>query len=188
MTWLAVAQTHVDLLVPKDRLEIASSPKRSGMLGAMAYYQLDAISWKAKDAIRERILEGKPFTPVERKRILNYCGADVNAMVALLPKMLPGIGRFGARSAPRRIRPRWRGWNSRVPIDPVTYSRLADKHAWAYARDALVPSINKAYRIFVRWRRRLAFRHGTVPGLPRPQRDSLAAHGYGEAFVQATRL
>lgn len=93
--------------------------------------------------------------------------------------MLPGIGDL-VRALHRGefvaalARMEFRG----VPIDPVTYPRLADKHAWAYARDALVPSINKAYRIFVKGqRRRLAFRHGAFPGLPRSQGDSLAAHG-----------
>jgi DNA polymerase-1 len=67
-------------------------PAGKGLLGAMAYYGLDSIGSKRKDAMRERIKMGWPFTMEEREEILRYGASDVDAMVRLLPKMLPDIG------------------------------------------------------------------------------------------------
>jgi hypothetical protein len=67
------------------------TPDGKGLLGAMAYYGLDAIDSKHKDAMRDRIQQGWPFSDTERLEILKYCAGDVDAMVRLLPKMLPQI-------------------------------------------------------------------------------------------------
>ena len=47
-------------------------PAGKGLLGAMAYYGLDSISSKHKDAMRDRIMQGWPFTVEEREKILRY--------------------------------------------------------------------------------------------------------------------
>ena len=43
-------------------------PQGKGLLGALAYYGLNSIGAKHKDAMRERILQGPPFSPEERER------------------------------------------------------------------------------------------------------------------------
>jgi len=67
------------------------TPEGKGLLGALRYYGLDAISTKKKDAMRERILQGWPFTPEEQQQILDYCGHDVDALDRLLPRILAEI-------------------------------------------------------------------------------------------------
>src|SRR5262249_47020622 len=117
-------------------------PAGKGLLGAMAYYGLDSIDSKRKDAIRDRIIKGWPFTDEERAEILLYCASDVGAMVRLLPKMLPDIepgialhrGEFVGVSA----RMEHRG----VPMDMEIFPSLTDQHAWRYVRDAMVPAID----------------------------------------------
>ena len=59
-----------------------------GLLGALAYYGLSAVSAKYKDAMRERILQGPPYSPEERERILSYCSSDITETADLLPKLL----------------------------------------------------------------------------------------------------
>jgi hypothetical protein len=125
-------------------------PAGKGLLGALAYYGLDSIGSKRKDAMRDRIMRGRPFAVEEREEILRYCASDVEAMVQLLPKMLPEIdldvalhrGEFVAASA----RMEHRG----VPIDMDIFSQLVDKHAWRAVRDAMVPVIDAEYGIYVR--------------------------------------
>ena len=125
-------------------------PAGKGLLGAMAYYGLDSISSKHKDAMRDRIMQGWPFTIEEREEILKYVDGDVDAMVRLLPKMLPEIGlavalhrgEFVAASALMEHRG--------VPMDMEILPQLADKRAWNAVRDALVPAIDAAYGVYVR--------------------------------------
>jgi DNA polymerase I len=124
--------------------------KGKSLLVAMAYYRLDSINSKHKDAMRDRIMRGWPFTDEERAEILLYCASDVDAMVHLLPKMLPDIeldvalhrGEFVAASAQMEHRG--------VPIDMEIFPHLADKHEWRYVRDAMVPVIDAQYGIYVK--------------------------------------
>jgi DNA polymerase family A len=125
-------------------------PAGKGLLGALAYYGFDSIGSKHKDAMRDRIVKGWPFSEKEREEILLYCASDVDAMVRLLPKMLPDIepdaalhrGEFVAASA----RMEHRG----VPIDMEIFTQLADKNAWRYVRDAMTPAIDARYGVYVK--------------------------------------
>jgi DNA polymerase family A len=124
-------------------------PAGKGSLGALAYYGLDSIDSKRKNDLRDRIIKGWPFTAAERSDILLYCASDVDAMVRLLPPMLPDIeldvalhrGEFVAALA----RMEHRG----VPIDGELFRQLADKKAWSAVRDAMVPVIDAQYGVYV---------------------------------------
>jgi DNA polymerase I len=129
-----------------------SVPAGKGLLGALAYYGLDSVGSKHKDAMRDRILKGWPFSEEEREQILLYCAGDVEALVRLLPRMVPDIeldsalhrGEFVAASA----RMEHRG----VPIDQDIYRQLADPDAWRHVRDAMVPAIDARYGVYVKGR------------------------------------
>jgi DNA polymerase-1 len=117
-------------------------PEGKGLLGALAYFGLDSIGSKHKDAMRDRIIKGWPFTAEERAAILLYCASDPDAMARLLPHLLPHIdleialyrGEFVAASA--------RMEHAGVPIDMEIFSQLADRKAWQHVRDAMVPKID----------------------------------------------
>jgi DNA polymerase I len=121
-----------------------------GLLGALAYYGLDAIGSKKKDAMQKRVMQGWPFTKEEQAQILDYCLSDADALRRLLPKMLPDIeldialyrANFVAASALMEHRG--------VPIDMEIFSQLADKHIWRAVRDAMVPAIDAQYGVYVR--------------------------------------
>jgi DNA polymerase family A len=126
------------------------APDGKGLLGALAYYGIGSIGAKRKDAMRDRIIKGWPFDLDEQKQILDYCASDIDALVALLPKLLASPdfdlatalhwGKFVAVSA----RMEHRG----VPIDLEIYQQLRDKKAWAFVRDALVPEIDAQYGVY----------------------------------------
>jgi DNA polymerase-1 len=129
------------------------TPDGKGLLGALRRYGLSAISTKQKDAARDRIMQGWPFTPTEREWITAYCYSDVEALLRLLPCVLRNMssrelaialhhGEFAAASASMEHRG--------VPIDMEVFSRLVDKETWREVRDAMVPTIDAQYGIYVR--------------------------------------
>jgi DNA polymerase-1 len=127
-----------------------STPEGKGLLGALRYYGFGNTDQKMKDAMRDRIMKGWPFTPEEQRKILAYCAGDVNDLLRLLTRMLPEIdlgvalyhGEFAAVSAQMEHRG--------VPIDMPVFSQLADKNTWRAVRDAMVPVIDAQYGVYVR--------------------------------------
>jgi hypothetical protein len=67
------------------------TPAGAGLLGALAYFGLDAIGATEKEDMRALVLRGGPWTADERAAILDYCQSDVAALERLMPAMLPGI-------------------------------------------------------------------------------------------------
>ena len=117
----------------------------------LRYYGLDAIDVKRKDAMRQRIMQGWPFTPEEREQILKYCMSDVDSIVRVLPRILSDIdhlgialyhGEFAAMSALME--------HHGVPIDLEILQQLADKDVWQAVRDEMVPAIDARYGVYVR--------------------------------------
>ena len=125
------------------------TPAGKGLLGVLAYFHLDSITSKQKDAMRDRIRQGWPFTVEEREEILHYGASDVDALVRLLPLLLPSVGdlehalfrgQFVAASALMEHRG--------VPIDVAIFRQLADKRTWSRICDAMVPTIDAEYGVF----------------------------------------
>ena len=108
------------------------TPEGKGLIGMQRYYGLDAISSKRKDAMRDRIMRGRPFTPEEREQILQYCVGDVEPLLQLLLRVLPDIdlgvalywGEFVAASASMQHRG--------VPIDMEIFPQLTTKKSLAF--------------------------------------------------------
>ena len=126
------------------------TPEGKGLLGALAYFDIPSISSKQKDGLRRRIMKGWPFTAEEREEILAYCASDVDVLPRLLDKLAPSIdldvalyrGEFVAASAVMEFHG--------VPNDMSIFPRLADKRAWRYVRDAMVPAIDAAYGVYIK--------------------------------------
>ncbi len=64
------------------------TPEGKGLLGALRYFGFDTIGQKKKDAMRDRIMQGWPFTEEEKIEILKYCYGDVEDLLRLTPKVL----------------------------------------------------------------------------------------------------
>ena len=126
-------------------------PEGRGLHGALTYFHLPpSFDSKRKAELQKRIAAGWPFTAEEREEILKYCATDVEAMVNLLPKMLPHFsldialhhGEFVASLAGME--------HAGVPIDMEIFSRLVDAQAWRYVRDVMVPTIDADYGVYVK--------------------------------------
>jgi DNA polymerase-1 len=122
------------------------TPHGAGLLGALVHHDLDAMAGAEKDAMRGLIMAGGPWTPAEQAEILDYCQSDVDALAALLPRMLPGIdvpralfrGRYMAAVAHME--------HAGVPIDTRTLIRL--RQHWAALQDRLITDIDADYGVY----------------------------------------
>ncbi len=132
-------------------------PEGKGLLGALAYYRLDRISEQQKESMRERIMQGRPFTDEERVKIQRYCWSDVDALELLLPRILPEIDLSIALYRGEFITVSAHMERNGVPLDKVTTPRLQDKQTWTAIRDAMVQVIDAKYGVFVRTRDGWAF-------------------------------
>ena len=146
--------------VPKNVLDLSpafrnltngrATPEGKGLIGMLRYYGLDSIDTKHKDAMRDRIMQGWPFTPAEYEQILAYNMSDVESLARVLPKILPEIdldvalywGEFAAVSAVMQ--------HNGVPINMEIYPQLMGKKTWRKIRDEMVPIVDAQYNVFVR--------------------------------------
>ena len=118
------------------------SRKNQGLIGALQYFGLDTIAPKRKDAMRERILKGWPFTAKEQKQILDYCAEDVDMLRQLFLAMLPHIDLPIALHRGEGVAALARSEHVGVPIDMEIYPQLADQKTWREIRDTMVPLVD----------------------------------------------
>jgi DNA polymerase family A len=62
-----------------------------GLGGALQYFCEDGIDTAHKKDMRDRILQGPPFSAQEQRDILAYCEDDVRALARLIPHIIPTI-------------------------------------------------------------------------------------------------
>src|SRR5262249_7388641 len=62
-----------------------------GVGGALRYFLEDEIDVVRKEEMRDRILQGPPFSAQEQRDIIAYCEDDVRALARLLPHIIPTI-------------------------------------------------------------------------------------------------
>jgi len=119
-----------------------SIPAGRSLLGELTYYGLSHIATTQKDAGRDLVMRGGPWSNTERAAILDYCASDVDALARLFARMQPGIdlgrallrGRYMAAAA----RMEWNG----SPIDTA----LRDK--WDRLKVTLIAEIDVDFRCF----------------------------------------
>ena len=121
-------------------------PCGNGLLGALAYFGLNAIDAAEKTEMRDLAIRGGPYSAAERAALLDYCESDVVGLNQLLPVMLPQIdlsrallrGRYMAAVAAME----WAG----VPIDVETLAAL--RAAWTDIRVDLIARVDADYGVY----------------------------------------
>jgi DNA polymerase I len=122
------------------------TPGGNGLLGALAFFGVDHMAADTKDANRDLILRGGPWSGAERATIVEYCSQDVLALGRLLERMAPTIdlprallrGRFMTAAAAIE----WTG----TPIDTETLAPLRAR--WETIKERLVVAIDQDYGVF----------------------------------------
>ena len=117
----------------------------NGLLGALAWYGLDAMEGLEKERMRALVMRGGDYTTEERQAILDYCYSDVHALAKLLSKMKGCVtphaflrGRFMVAAA------RMEGYG--IPIDVPAFKRI--KENWTSIQEALITETDLHYGIY----------------------------------------
>jgi DNA polymerase-1 len=114
--------------------------------GALRYFGEDGIDAAHKKNMRARIMQGPPFTHQERADIMDYCENDVDALVRLVPHIIPTI-----RSLPHAMMRAEFMWPTAqqerrgIPVSPML-GRL--KEHWTEIQRELVAEMDGEYGVY----------------------------------------
>jgi hypothetical protein len=133
-----------------------------GLDGALRYFHDDGIDAAHKTDMRDRILQGPPFTTAEREAILEYCESDTRALARLVPHIIPTI-----RSLPHALlraqymRTIAHQERRGIPLDMPTLERIWTR--WDGIKLEIVCEKDKAFGAFE-----------VVKGVPHWRKDRFA--------------
>jgi DNA polymerase-1 len=118
----------------------------SGLLGALMHFGLPSIGGEQKDAMRDLILTGGPWSPAEELAILDYCESDVVALAELLSVMQEQIDWPRALLRGRYMKAVSRIQMNGTPLDGETL--LLTKTHWDAIQDLLIAEIDQHYGVY----------------------------------------
>lgn len=118
----------------------------SGLLGALMHYGLPSIGGEQKDAMRDLILTGGPWSSAEELAILDYCETDVVALANLLNAMQHQIDWPRALLRGRYMQAVSSIQMNGVPIDVEALENLQTN--WKSIQDQLIASIDSDYGVY----------------------------------------
>ena len=121
-------------------------PNGAGLLGALLYFGLPTIAAQHKDAMRDLVLCGGPWSPHEQLDILDYCETDVNALELLLPAMLPTLDFPRALMRGRYMKAVSHMQATGTPIDTQMQCEIATY--WDQIQTALIAQIDASYGVY----------------------------------------
>jgi hypothetical protein len=118
----------------------------SGLVGALTFFGIQAISVLEKEEMRDLVLRGGPYTATESAAILDYCESDVVALEHLFGRMCREIDLPRALLRGRYMKAAARiEWNG-VPIDTGILEGL--RANWDAVRERLIAEVDKDYGVF----------------------------------------
>lgn len=126
----------------------ASTPFGTGLLGALACFNLSGISGVEKDFLRNLILNRTSYTSDEQQRILAYCESDVAALDQLLPKITthPFFSLPFALQRGRYMKAVARIEANGIPIDTQLLDLVRSK--WEKTKLKLVLEIDRDFQVY----------------------------------------
>jgi hypothetical protein len=148
-------------------------PSKPPLVFALDHYGVDSIDATEKAEMRALASrQGMPYSEAERQALLDYCEADVKALVRLLPRMLPRIdlprallrGRFMLAVAVME--------HNGIPVDGATLA-LLNEH-WESLQLDMIDHVDADFRVFdgVHFRSELFARWLARAGIPWPRLPS----------------
>src|SRR5262245_57931729 len=143
-----VLDLYAEFRVETNRIQL---PIGAGLLGALSYHGIPAITAEQQTEERALVMRGGPWSPAERRRILDYCQTDVDPLGALLERMLPTITKHPNGLGQALLRGRYMRAVARMertgtPIDTDLLGRLRTQ--WSAIKSDLVNRVDKNYGVF----------------------------------------
>ncbi|MCA1365813.1 hypothetical protein I6F15_00090 [Bradyrhizobium sp. BRP14] len=126
-------------------------PGGSGLLGAMLNFGLESMAPAEKKQLRDRIMQGPPYSNEDRQAILDYCMADVDATALLLETMEPWIASDTTRFGQALLRGRYAAAlaameHAGVPVDVDLLSSL--RNAWSSINFNLINEVDRGFGVY----------------------------------------
>jgi hypothetical protein len=122
-------------------------PNKPSLVFALDHYGVDSLDATEKQEMRLLASRrGLPYVEAERQALLNYCEGDVNALVRLLPRMLPQIDLPRALLRGRFMQAVARMEHNGIPVDGPALT-LLNEH-WEYLQLEMIQVIDANYGVF----------------------------------------
>ncbi len=123
----------------------------NGLIGALLHFGLPAIGGEEKEAMRNLIIGGGPWSEGEVTEIIAYCESDVDALLRLLDALLPSLAHNPTRFGQALLRGRYMVAagvveNHGVPIDAGLWNRLV-LH-WPRIKLELIEAIDADFGVY----------------------------------------
>src|SRR5262245_43535955 len=140
-------------------------PGKPSLAYALDRYGLQSLDVTEKAEMRQLAIRGGPYTDAERRALLDYCEADVNALIRLLPRVLPRLDLPRALLRGRFMQAVARMEHNGVPIDGPMLA-LLNEH-WESLQLDMIRVVDAAFGVhdgvhfraerFARWLHRHGF-------------------------------
>lgn len=126
-------------------------PAGRGLLGALVFHRIASITKEQKDAGRELVMKGAPWSEADRRDILDYCQTDVDSLKPLLLRMIPGIRASREGLGQALLRGRYcvavaRMEHTGIPIDVPQLSTL--RAQWQEIKLSLIRDIDVDFDVY----------------------------------------
>ena len=118
----------------------------NGLLGALLYFNLPSIGGETKDAMRDLILTGGPWSEVEQSAILDYCESDVVGLAGLLSAMQSKIDLPRALLRGRYMQSVSKMQTNGIPLDVEILNLLTSN--WHAIQEDLIVEIDRDYGVY----------------------------------------
>jgi len=118
----------------------------SGLLGALLYYGLPGLGGEQKDAMRDLVLRGGPWSSEEQQWILDYCETDVVALDQLLAAMEHEIDWPRALLRGRYMQAVSCMQMNGIPLDVEVLELLQSE--WSAIQNQLIAAIDSDYGVY----------------------------------------
>ncbi len=118
----------------------------AGLLGALAFFNLESLSFSEKSEMRDLILSGGPWDRQQKLAILDYCASDVTALCRLLQAMAPSIDLPRALFRGRYMKAVAKMEAKGIPVDTLTL-KVLEKN-WLSIQRSLIKNIDAEYKVF----------------------------------------
>ena len=121
-------------------------PCGSGLLGALSWFGLDALSGADKEAFRDLAIRGGPYTVAEQVALLDYCQSDVDSLQKLLRVMEPDLDLPRALHRGRYMMAAARIEHCGIPVDGDTLAKL--RRMWDQIKLKLIGRIDQQFQVY----------------------------------------
>lgn len=121
-------------------------PDGRSIIGALNFYGLPTIDVSFKESMRKLAQKGGGWTDDEKRSLLTYCESDVDALIRLLPVMMPSVDLPRALLRGRAMAAAARMEATGVPIDTPSLSTL--RAGWDGAQEELIRRVDRNYGVY----------------------------------------